>query len=130
MDIDIVNTILRLCQEQQTCLFEVPTLVDLCLEQRLCSHSRYILASVKNYMEIFRISRDQNRIEFFMPVSHLEKRKYSIRIFLRSLKSVEIILLIIHVKSMVNSVRIFTSVMIISIQILAVDRTIVLMVIN
>lgn len=75
MDIDIVNTILRLCHEQQTCLFEVPTLVELCLEQRLCSNSKYVLASIKNYMEIFRISRDRNRIELFMPVSILNSKK-------------------------------------------------------
>lgn len=75
MDIDIVNTILRLCHEQQTCLFEVPTLVDLCSDQRLCSNSKYILASVRNYSEIFRISRDQNRIEFCMPVSSWKKEK-------------------------------------------------------
>ncbi len=68
MDIDIVNTILRLCFEKQTCLFEVPILCDYCLEQRLCTNSKYVLASIKNYMEIFKISRDRNRIEFFMPV--------------------------------------------------------------
>jgi hypothetical protein len=67
MDIKIVNTILRLCAEQQTCLFEVPVLCDYCLEQNLCTNSKYVLASIKNYMEIFKISRDQNRIEFFMP---------------------------------------------------------------
>ena len=69
MDIDIVNTILRLCHEQQTCLFEVPTLFKLCLAKPLFSNSKYVLASIKNYMEIFRISRDRNRIELFMPVS-------------------------------------------------------------
>ncbi|CAF1179585.1 unnamed protein product [Adineta steineri] len=67
MDIDIVNTILRLCIEQQTCLFEISFLCDYCLEHRLCSNSKYVLASIKNYLEIFKISRDQNRIEFFMP---------------------------------------------------------------
>ncbi|CAF1004064.1 unnamed protein product [Adineta steineri] len=67
MDINIVNTILRLCFEQQTCLFEVPILSDYCLEQHLCTNSKHVLASVKNYMEIFKISRDRNRIEFFMP---------------------------------------------------------------
>jgi hypothetical protein len=68
MDIEIVNTILRLCSEQQTCLFEVSVLCDYCLEQGLCTNSKYVLASIKNYMEIFKISRDQNRIEFFLPV--------------------------------------------------------------
>ncbi|CAF1016065.1 unnamed protein product [Adineta steineri] len=68
MDIDVVNTILRLCIEQQTCLFEISFLCDYCLEHRLCSNSKYVLASIKNYLEIFKISRDQNRIEFFMPV--------------------------------------------------------------
>jgi hypothetical protein len=68
MDIEIVNTILRLCLEEQTCLFEVSFLFDYCLEQNLCTNSKYVLASIKNYMEIFKISRDQNRIEFFMPV--------------------------------------------------------------
>jgi hypothetical protein len=68
MDINIVNTILRLCFEQQTCLFEVPFLCDYCLEQRLCTNSKYVLASINNYLEIFKISRDRNRIEFFMPV--------------------------------------------------------------
>ena len=72
MDIEIVNKILRLCYEQQTCLFEVPILSDYCLEQRLCSNPKYVLASIKNYMEIFRISRDRNRIEIFMPVRSLE----------------------------------------------------------
>ncbi|CAF3811897.1 unnamed protein product [Rotaria sp. Silwood1] len=67
MDIDIVNTILRLCTEKQTCLFEVPFLCNYCLEQHLCMNSKYILASIKNYMEIFKISRDKNRIEFYMP---------------------------------------------------------------
>ena len=69
MDIDIVNTILRLCFEQQTCLFELANLCEYCLEKRLCTNTKYVLASVKNYMEIFKISRDKNRIEFFMPVS-------------------------------------------------------------
>lgn len=68
MDIDIVNTILRLCVEQQTRLFEVPALCEYCLEKRLCTHSKYVLASVTNYPEIFKISRDRNRIELFMPV--------------------------------------------------------------
>jgi hypothetical protein len=67
MDIEIVNTILRLCIEQQTCLFEIPSLCDYFLEQNLCTNSKYVLASIKNYLEIFKISRDQNRIEFFMP---------------------------------------------------------------
>ncbi|CAF3434900.1 unnamed protein product [Rotaria sp. Silwood1] len=67
MDIDIVNAILRLCFEQQTCLFEVPSLCDYCLEHRLCTNSKHVLASIRNYTEIFKISRDQNRIEFFMP---------------------------------------------------------------
>ncbi|UJR22381.1 hypothetical protein I4U23_025443 [Adineta vaga] len=67
MDIDIVNTILRLCIEQQTCLFEVSFLYNYCFERQLCKNSKYIIASIKNYMEIFQISRDQNRIEFFMP---------------------------------------------------------------
>ncbi len=73
MDIKIVNTILRLCAEQQTCLFEVPVLCDYCLEQNLCTNSKYVLASIKNYMEIFKISRDRTRIEFFMPVCIWEK---------------------------------------------------------
>jgi hypothetical protein len=73
MDINIVNTILRLCYEQQTCLFEVPILSDYCLEQRLCTNPKYVLASIKNYMEIFKISRDRTRIEFFMPVCIWEK---------------------------------------------------------
>ncbi len=68
MDINIVNTILRLCYTQQTCLFEVPFLSDYCLEQRLCTNPKYVLASIRNYMEIFKISRDRTRIEFFMPV--------------------------------------------------------------
>jgi hypothetical protein len=68
MDTNIVNTILRLCFEQQTCLFEVPILCDYCLEKHLCTNSKHVLASIKNYMEIFKISRDRNRIEFFMPV--------------------------------------------------------------
>jgi hypothetical protein len=68
MDINIVNTILRLCNEQQTCLFEVSFLTDYCLEKGLCMNSKYVLASIKNYMEIFKISRDQHRIELFMPV--------------------------------------------------------------
>jgi len=68
MDIEIVNTILRLCTEEQICLFELPFLCNYCLEQNLCSNSKYILASIRNYMEIFKISRDQQRIEFFMPV--------------------------------------------------------------
>ncbi|CAF2431942.1 unnamed protein product [Rotaria sp. Silwood2] len=67
MDIDIVNAILRLCFEQQTCLFEVPILCDYCLEHCLCTNSKHVLASIKNYMEIFKISRERNRIEFFMP---------------------------------------------------------------
>ncbi|CAF1605170.1 unnamed protein product [Rotaria magnacalcarata] len=67
MDIDIVNAVLKLCYEQQTCLFEVPILCDYCLEQRLCTNSKHVLASIKNYMEIFKISRDRNRIEFHMP---------------------------------------------------------------
>ncbi|CAF4719725.1 unnamed protein product [Rotaria socialis] len=67
MDIELVNTILRLCNEKQTCLFEVPFLCNYCLEQHLCSNPKYVLASIKNYMEIFKISRDKNRIEFFMP---------------------------------------------------------------
>ncbi|CAF3599964.1 unnamed protein product [Rotaria sordida] len=67
MDIDIVNAILRLCTEKQTCLFEVPFLCNYCLEQNLCTNPKYVLASIKNYMEIFKISRDKNRIEFIMP---------------------------------------------------------------
>ncbi|UJR26717.1 hypothetical protein I4U23_008032 [Adineta vaga] len=67
MDIDIVNTILRLCYEQQTCLFEVSLLCDYCLKQHICTNSKHVLASIRNYMEIFKISRDRNRIEFFMP---------------------------------------------------------------
>jgi hypothetical protein len=73
MDINIVNTILRLCHTQQTCLFEVPSLSDYCLEQRLCTNSKFVLASIRNYMEIFKISRDRTRIEFFMPVGIWEK---------------------------------------------------------
>ena len=65
MDIEIVNTILRLCFEQQTCLFEVPILCDYCLEQHLCTNAKHVLASIRNYMEIFKISRDRNRIEFY-----------------------------------------------------------------
>ncbi len=68
MDIEIVNTILRLCTEKQICLFELSFLSNYCHEQNLCSNSKYILASIRNYMEIFKISRDQHRIEFFMPV--------------------------------------------------------------
>ncbi|CAF3380217.1 unnamed protein product, partial [Rotaria sp. Silwood2] len=67
MDIDIVNAILRLCTEKQICLFEVPFLCNYCLEQHLCTNPKYVLASIKNYMEIFKISRDKNRIEFVMP---------------------------------------------------------------
>ncbi|CAF0732105.1 unnamed protein product [Adineta ricciae] len=67
MDIHIVNTILRLCSEQQTCLFEVTYLCDYCLEQRICTNSKHVLASIRNYMEIFKISHDRNRIEFYMP---------------------------------------------------------------
>ena len=69
MDIDIVNSILRQCFEQQTCLFEVSPLCTYCLERRLCTDAKHVLASVRNYIEIFKISRDRNRIEFFMPVS-------------------------------------------------------------
>ena len=119
MDIDIVNTILRLCHEQQTCLFEVPTLVELCLAQRSSSNSKYVLASIKNYMEIFRISRDRNRIELFMPVSiyiyiyrsarkeerDTRKARFFLHLFVTyfsfffpSLNSVEIILSIVPVK--------------------------------
>ena len=68
MDIDIVNAILRLCVEQQTRLFEVPVLCEYCLKKCLCTHSKYVLASVTNYPEIFKISRDRNRIELSMPV--------------------------------------------------------------
>jgi hypothetical protein len=68
MDIDIVNAILRLCVEEQTCLFEVPLLCDYCLEKRLCTNVKHVLASIRNFMEIFKISRDRNRIELFMPV--------------------------------------------------------------
>ncbi|CAF2125611.1 unnamed protein product [Rotaria magnacalcarata] len=67
MDIEIVNTVLKLCNEKQTCLFEVSFLCNYCLEQHLCSNPKYVVASIKNYMEIFKISRDKNRIEFFMP---------------------------------------------------------------
>ncbi|CAF4503322.1 unnamed protein product [Rotaria socialis] len=72
MDIEIVNAVLKLCYEQQTCLFEVPILCDYCLEQRLCTNSKHVLPSIKNYMEIFKISRDRNRIEFYMPVCIFE----------------------------------------------------------
>ena len=68
MDINIINTILRLCVEQQTCLFEVPILSDYCLEKRICTHAKHVLASINNYTNIFKISRDRNRIELFMPV--------------------------------------------------------------
>ncbi len=106
MDIEIVNTILRLCIEQQTCLFEVPSLCDYCLEKNLCTNSKYVLASIKNYMEIFKISRDRNRIEFFMPVCRI----FSLLIYLiscfffYSLKSVEILFLMVYVKIMENYV--------------------------
>jgi hypothetical protein len=117
MDINIVNTILRLCYEQQTCLFEVPILSDYCLEQRLCTNPKYVLASIKNYMEIFKISRDRTRIEFFMPVCIWEKMFFFNFIFFSffsSLKSVEIIYPMVYVKLMVNYVRIYMFVMIIS----------------
>ena len=68
MDVDIVNAILRLCVEQQTRLFEVPVLGEYCLKKCLCTHSKHVLASVTNYPEIFKISRDRNRIELSMPV--------------------------------------------------------------
>jgi hypothetical protein len=82
MDIDIVNTILRLCFEKQACLFEVPILSDYCLEQHLCTNSKHVLASIRNYMEIFKISRDRNRIEFYMPVCSLYSRFYFINFIL------------------------------------------------
>ena len=68
MDIDIVTAILRLCVDRNTCLFEIPLLCTYCFEQQLCSNAKYVLASIKNYLEIFKINRDQTRIEFFMPV--------------------------------------------------------------
>jgi hypothetical protein len=68
MDIEIVNTILRLCIEEQICLFDLSFLLNYFHENNLCSNSKYILASIRNYIEIFKISRDQRRIEFFMPV--------------------------------------------------------------
>ena len=71
MDIDIVNTILRLCFEQKTCLFELSILFNYCRKQHLCTDPKHILASVRNYEEIFKISRDRNRIEFHMPVGIL-----------------------------------------------------------
>lgn len=69
MDISIVNTILRLCVEQQTYLFEVSFLSNHCLDKGLCNNAKYVMASIKNFTEIFKISRDRNRIELFMPVS-------------------------------------------------------------
>lgn len=65
MDIEIVNAILRLCTEKQTCLFDILSLSNYCLEH---TNPKFIVASIKNYPEIFKISRDKNRIEFFMPV--------------------------------------------------------------
>ena len=68
MDIDIVNAILRLCIDRTTCSFETPLLYAYCLEQKLCNNARYVLASIKNYLEIFKLSGDQSRVELFMPV--------------------------------------------------------------
>ena len=69
MDIDIVNAVLRLCIEQQTCLFEVSFLYNYCAERELCKNPKHILASIRNYTEIFKISLDQDRIELFLTVS-------------------------------------------------------------
>ena len=71
MDINIVNTILRLCVEQQTYLFEVSFLSSYCLDKGLCTNAKHVMASIKNFTEIFKISRDQNRIELYMPVGSL-----------------------------------------------------------
>ena len=127
MDIHIVNTILRLCSEQQTCLFEVTYLCDYCLEQRICTNSKLVLPSIRNYMEIFKISRDRNRIEFYMPVRIGKRLKKSVFHFkiLFSLKSVEVVIRIIHVRSTVVYVQNYTCAMIIFIQVYAADLSIV-----
>jgi hypothetical protein len=128
MDIEIVNAILQLCTDLQTCLFEVPFLCDYCLEQKLCTNSKYVLASIKNYMEIFKISRDQNRIEFYMPVCIHCFFVFHFVIFfiiINSLKYVEIIFLMVFVKIMEKYAQISMYVMIISIQIHVVVRSVV-----
>ena len=80
MDVEIVNRVLRLCVEQQTCLFQVSILCNDCLEQHLCTSSKHVLPSIRNYLELFRISPDQSGIEFLMPV-----RTNPIGVLLRSL---------------------------------------------
>lgn len=131
MDIDIVNTILRLCHERQTCLFEVPMLSEVCLEQRLCTNPKHVLASIKNYMEIFKISRDRNRIELFMPVG-IREIFFSahLLVFFSSLKSAGIILCLAHVTRTGHRVRIFMSATTISARIPAVVRSIARICIN
>ena len=68
MDIDIVNTILRLCIGEQRCSFELSFIDDYCRKVNQCWNRRYILASMRNYIEIFRINVEGNRMEFVMPV--------------------------------------------------------------
>lgn len=89
MDTDIVNTILRLCTEEQKCSFEISFLEDYCRKINRCWNVKYILASMKNYLEIFRINFKQNQMEFFMPVciNWLIERRDSLKC-LFSLKSV------------------------------------------
>ena len=69
MDVEIVNRILRLCIEEEKCSFDIAVLFDCCREVNHCSHVKYVLASMRNYMDIFRISPDKKRMEFVMPVS-------------------------------------------------------------
>ena len=127
MDIHIVNTILRLCSEQQTCLFEVTYLCDYCLEQRICTNSKHVLPSIRNYTEIFKISRDRNRIEFYMPVRIGKRSEKSFSHFWPhfSLKFVGFVIWILHVRSTVVYVQNYTCAMIISIQVHADDLSIV-----
>ena len=68
MDTIIVNRILCLCSQQETCSFELSYLNEYFRNENICSNAKYILASIKNYLEIFRINREQNRIELSMPV--------------------------------------------------------------
>ena len=91
MDVEIVNDILSICVEQQTCLFEVTKIDEYRRERNANSNPKYVIASVKNYTNIFKLSRDQTRIEFVMPVSEKfdSVRSFSLFSFLSS-KSVEI----------------------------------------
>lgn len=119
MDNAIVNEILRMSFDQQTCLFEVKQISDNCLRKQLCKNPKQVLASINNFTEIFKISRDGNRIELQMPVGRISFQSFFSNFLFLSTKQNSSKFAETFVPKIV---RIFTFVTIIFIKTLVVDR--------